>query len=47
MFSRGDSGKIGWLDLRDEGIGNKDRRGGFLVEWSAGRPKGDGGGPSG
>lgn len=47
MFSRGDSGKIGWLDLRDEGIGNKDRRGGFLVEWPAARPKGDGGGPSG
>jgi len=32
MFWRNDSGRTGWLDLREEGIGNKDRRWGFLLE---------------
>ncbi len=33
MYIRNDQGQIGWIDLREDGSGNKDRRAGFLVEW--------------
>ena len=33
VFKKDDDGTLGWGDLRDSGMGKKDRRGGFLVEW--------------